>query len=65
MAGGQAEIAERLLARNAQVNAADSEGHTALWIAIHAPAIATSAQKSAPVDTTAVADVLRLLGGSE
>jgi len=62
---GHAEIAERLLTRNALVNAPDSEGHTALWIALHAPAITTSAQKSAPVDTAAVADVLRRHGGSE
>src|SRR6267142_6282852 len=64
-AGGQAEIAERLLARNALVNASDSKGHTALWIALHAPAITTSAQKSAPVDTAAVVDVLRRHRGSE
>ncbi len=65
MAGGQAEIAERLLARNALVNAPDSQGHTVLWIALHSLAITTRAQKSAPVDTAAVADVLRRHVGSE
>src|SRR5712671_4475035 len=65
MAGGQAEIEERLLARNALVNAPDSQGHTVLWIALHSLAITTRAQKSAPVDTAAVADVLRRHVGSE
>jgi cytohesin len=64
-AGGQPEIAERLLARNAWVNASDSEGHTPLWRALHSPAITTSVQKSAPVDTASVAGALRRHGGVE
>jgi ankyrin len=63
--GGQEAIAELLLEHQAEVNAVNEDAHTPLWCALHAPGITASATYSGPIDTTAVAEVLRRHGGIE
>jgi ankyrin repeat protein len=63
--GGQGAIAELLLEHQAEVNVLNEEAHTPLWCALHAPGITASATYSGPIDTTAVAEVLRRHGGIE
>ena len=64
-AGGRSVIAERLLSGRADANAIDSAGHTPLWIALNAPAVTVTAQGSKPVDTAAVAEMLRQHGATD
>ena len=64
-ANGHSDIARLLIEYGAKVNLRNNEGITPLNRAIHFPAIHYNSEGSAPVDTTAVVQVLREFGGIE
>jgi ankyrin repeat protein len=64
-ANGHSTIAELLIKYGAKVNQRNNDGITPLSRALHSPAIYYDSNGSAPVDTTAVVQVLREQGGIE
>jgi len=61
----KASIAEILLDAGADPNRRDDRGLTPLAVALRYPAITGSEERTGPVDTSAVVDVLKRFGATD